>query len=159
MSVVDHLAEQRITEAIARGELSGLPGEGSPLPHDDAALIPEELRMAYRILRNAGFVPPEVATLREIGDLERHLQEFPAGDARIQAMRKLQLMRARLEASGRFRHVLFGVSPFSPNAYSGKLLDRLQSGNDARNPDAMRSERKQDHPDEAVDGCGRSVQV
>ncbi|MGD2141421.1 MAG: DUF1992 domain-containing protein [Burkholderiales bacterium] len=126
MSFVDHLAERRIAEAIARGEFSGLPGEGAPLPADDAALVPEELRMAYRVLRNAGFVPPEVATLREIGDLERQLHQLPECEARSRALRKMQLLRARLEASGRFRHVFSSTSP-----YYGKLIDRFQDGSNA----------------------------
>ena len=126
MSFIDHLVEQKIAEAIACGEFSGLPGEGAPLPKDDAALVPEELRMAYRILRNAGLVPPEVAALRDIGDLERHLRELPDGDARSRAMRKLQMLRARLEASGRFLHVLDRVTAVSGKTYSERLLDRLQ---------------------------------
>ena len=149
MSFIDHLVEQKITEAIARGELSGLPGEGAPLPADEAALIPEELRMAYRILRNAGFVPPEVATLREIGELERRLREFPDGDARARAMRKLQLMRTRLEASGRFRHVLGSEGLAFENSYCDKLLDRLQNAEDPRADDAKWSDMRQIKREEA----------
>ncbi len=105
MDLIDRLVEQKISEAIARGELSDLPGEGAPLELDDDVLIPEQLRMAYRILRNAGFVPPEVAALREIGDLERRIEELSHDDERARAVRKLQYLRLRLEASGRFRHV------------------------------------------------------
>lgn len=140
MSMIDHLVEQKITEAIARGELSGLPGEGAPLPADDAALVPEELRTAYRVLRNAGFVPPEVATLRDIGDLEQHLQALPEGDARTRAMRKLQILRARLEASGRFLHVFDRATDGRGSSYSEKLLDRLQGGNFVRGEDAPHSQ-------------------
>jgi hypothetical protein len=49
------LAERKIAEAAERGELDDLPGAGQPLALDDAALIPEELRMAHRILKNSGF--------------------------------------------------------------------------------------------------------
>jgi hypothetical protein len=59
----DLIAERRIAEAIARGELEGLPGEGRPLALDDNPLVPEELRAAHRILKNAGIVPPEVKKL------------------------------------------------------------------------------------------------
>ena len=31
---------------------------------DDDSLLPEELRLAYRILKNAGFVPPEIESLK-----------------------------------------------------------------------------------------------
>ena len=60
----DLIAEQKIAEAIARGELDNLPGAGRPLNLDDDALIPEELRLAYRILKNAGYVPPDGKTQR-----------------------------------------------------------------------------------------------
>ena len=59
----DLLAERRVAEAIARGELDDLPGAGRPLDLDDDALVPEELRAAYRILKNAGIAPPEVKKL------------------------------------------------------------------------------------------------
>jgi hypothetical protein len=56
-----YLAERRIEEAVARGEFDDLPGGGRPLELDDVdPLLPEELRLAYRILRNAGFSPNEM---------------------------------------------------------------------------------------------------
>ncbi len=134
MNFVDRIAERKIAEAIARGELSDLPGQGAPLALDDDSLIPEDLRMAYRILRNAGFVPPEVTALREISDLERQIEELPQDDARARALRKLQLLRLRLEAGGRFCHTLGASSP-----YADQLLDRFERADGgesdvARNP-------------------------
>ena len=61
--MLDFLAEQRIAEAVSRGELDDLPGAGRPLDLDDHTLVPEELRVAHRILRNAGVAPPEVKRL------------------------------------------------------------------------------------------------
>ena len=54
MQAFESLAEQRIQEALARGELGDLPGEGQPLDLDDDRLVPEELRMVYRVLKNSG---------------------------------------------------------------------------------------------------------
>lgn len=96
--MVDFLVERRLEEAVSRGELANLPGEGRPLELDDDPLIPEDLRLAYRILKNAGFVPPEVEALREIGELEalvRREGEDAAG--RAKALRKLALLRTRIE--------------------------------------------------------------
>lgn len=120
MTEFDRVAEKKIIAAIDRGELSDLPGQGEPLPLDDDALVPEELRMAYRVLRNAGFVPPEVETLRAIGDLERYVDELPEGGARCRALRKLQLLRLRLESLGRPRNMLLAGS-----RYAQKLLGRF----------------------------------
>lgn len=136
MNLIDRLVEQKISEAIARGELSDLPGEGAPLELDDDRLVPEPLRMAYRLLRNAGFVPPEVAALREIGDLERRIEALSQDDERGRALRKLHYLRLRLEASGRFRHVLRHAS-----VYSEKLLDRLQEGNHANDEQVLKERR------------------
>jgi hypothetical protein len=54
MLLFELLAEQKISEAVSRGELDDLPGSGKPLDLDDDALVPEEMRLVCRILRNAG---------------------------------------------------------------------------------------------------------
>ena len=61
--MLEFIAERRISEAIENGELDDLPGAGRPLELDDDALIPEDLRVANRILKNAGVAPPEVKKL------------------------------------------------------------------------------------------------
>jgi len=96
----DLIAERKIAEALARGELDNLPGQGRPLELDDDALIPEELRAAYRILKNAGFVPPEFQALNDIASLERFVnqQEVDAA-ARAKAVRKLALLKTRIESA------------------------------------------------------------
>ena len=90
--MLEFLAEQKILEAVSRGELDSLPGAGRPLQLDDDKLIPEDLRLAYRILKNAGFVPPEVEALNQIADLERMVTK----DSK--AARKLALLKTRIEA-------------------------------------------------------------
>ena len=62
----DSIAEERIAEAIRRGDFDNLPGAGKPLEFDDDLLVPIEIRVANRILKNAGFVPPEVTERTEI---------------------------------------------------------------------------------------------
>ena len=64
MHAFDSVAERKIQEALARGELDNLPGSGRPLALEEDPLVPEDLRMAYRILKNAGFVPREVEVAR-----------------------------------------------------------------------------------------------
>ena len=94
----DTIAERKIAEAIGRGELDDLPGAGRPLELDDDAHVPEDLRMAYRILKNAGFVPPEVEALNQIAELERIIsREDVDTSAQARAVKKLALLRTRLE--------------------------------------------------------------
>lgn len=60
MSVIDLWAERHIQDALNKGELSNLNGEGKPLQLDDDSLVPEELRAGYRILKNSGYLPAEL---------------------------------------------------------------------------------------------------
>ena len=62
--MLDLIAERKIAEAISRGELDNLPGAARPLELDDDTLVPEDQRVANRILKNAGIAPPEVKKLR-----------------------------------------------------------------------------------------------
>ena len=98
MQAFESIAEQRIREAMVRGELEGLPGEGQPLDLDDDRLVPEELRMVYRILKNSGYVPPEVQTLKDIAELERRILES-SGEQRSQALKKLRLLSMQVSAA------------------------------------------------------------
>jgi len=98
--MLDFLAEQAIQDAIARGELDDLPGAGRPLDLDDDAHVPEELRLAYRILKNAGYVPAELETLKEIDQLEALVSGADVdAAARARAVKKLALLRTKIEAS------------------------------------------------------------
>jgi hypothetical protein len=99
MLTLELLAERKIQEALERGELDDLPGAGRPLELDDDPLVPEELRLAYRILKNAGFVPPELGELNELAQLERLLAAGEADiEAHAKALRRLALLRTRVEA-------------------------------------------------------------
>ncbi|MDH3258199.1 MAG: DUF1992 domain-containing protein [Deltaproteobacteria bacterium] len=68
------MAEEKIKEAIERGFFRDLPGAGLPLEMDDLSLVPEELRMCYKVLKNAGLLPPELELRKEIATLELLLE-------------------------------------------------------------------------------------
>jgi hypothetical protein len=90
----DFIAEQRILQAIARGDFDDLPGAGKPLAIDDDPLVPIATRLAHRILKNAGFVPLEILDRREIARLEAVLHTLDAVE-RERALVKLALLRTR----------------------------------------------------------------
>jgi len=68
------LAERRILEAQQQGAFDDLPGKGKPLIFEDLTGVPEELRMGYKILKNAGFIPPELQLQQEIISLRELLE-------------------------------------------------------------------------------------
>jgi DnaJ homologue, subfamily C, member 28, conserved domain len=60
------VAESKIRTAMARGEFDNLPGHGRPLQPEDCSRVPPELRMGFRLLRNAGCLPPELEARKEV---------------------------------------------------------------------------------------------
>jgi Domain of unknown function (DUF1992) len=70
------IAENRIKEAIEQGQFENLPGAGQPLSLEEYFSTPEDLRMAYSILRSANCVPAEVELLNEISRLERSIAQI-----------------------------------------------------------------------------------
>lgn len=100
MSQFRDLVEKRIQAAMAEGAFDDLPGAGEPLALEDDALVPEDMRLAYRILKNAGYVPEELTLRREIASVHRLLDEALGGEDRRLANRRLALLRTRLAACG-----------------------------------------------------------
>lgn len=119
MLFLDLIAEAKLAEAERAGQLSDLPGAGTPLDLDEDPLIPEDLRMAYRILKNGGFVPPEVSALREVGELEA-LVRREEGPARDRAQKRLALLRAHLDADRPGR-----TASLAGEAYLQRVVDRM----------------------------------
>jgi hypothetical protein len=71
---IESAIEQKIREAIARGEFDNLPGSGKPLDLDAYFNTPEDLRMAFSILKSNDFVPEEVEIFREIDRLNDQIK-------------------------------------------------------------------------------------
>lgn len=53
---IGNIAEQKIREAIARGEMKNLPGEGKPLIIENLYCLSPEFKFAYTVLKNGGFL-------------------------------------------------------------------------------------------------------
>ncbi len=117
------IAEQRIREALARGEFDNLPGAGKPLDLEDHSLIPEDQRLAYRILKNAGYVPEEVENRKEIASLQQVLPHLD-GEGRVEALRRLHFLMSKVSA-GRGQNLRVEA------AYYERLVERLAGGDDS----------------------------
>jgi Domain of unknown function (DUF1992) len=67
--------EELIQKWLTENPNERLPGAGRPLDLDEYFRWPEDLRLAYSLLKNSGHVPEEVELLREIGQLKQRLAE------------------------------------------------------------------------------------
>lgn len=118
MKLLDALVEQRIAAAAARGEFDGLPGAGAPQELDDDLLVPEEVRVANRILKNAGFVPPAVEQLRSLCDLQSALNSVSDPATRCALQAKMLALDMALES-------LRGAPMLAPREYCERIAQRL----------------------------------
>lgn len=123
MLLIDRLAEERIQQARKQGELDNLANDGQPLTLDDDSHVPAHLRAAYRLLKNAGFVPPEIQWRCEIAEIESTLAQTNDKQNCDRVRKRLLLLRLQLERAG------YQVSPlWAESAYRDRLLTRLTDG-------------------------------
>jgi hypothetical protein len=121
MDILATIAERKITEAMARGELDNLAGAGKPLAMDeDLSSIPTEMRMAYKILKNAGFVPPEVELRKEIVSLREMLGQLEDDEQRRNVRRQLDYKLLKLNMT---RQRPLDLEEFQE--YRERIIDRL----------------------------------
>ena len=121
-SVIQFIAERRIEEAQAQGVFDNLPGRGRPLQLEDMSHVPEDLRMAYKILSNAGCLPPELAERKELNRLVDLLDSCKDEQERVQQMLKLRFMIVRAKMRYQ-RHLQLEQD----DPYYDRLLDKLSA--------------------------------
>src|SRR5215510_3919535 len=90
------VAESRIREAIAQGEFDNLPGAGKPLNLEEYFSTPEDLRMAFSILKNANCAPAEVELLKEVARLQHAIAETSDPAAKQELQQTLTNRRTEL---------------------------------------------------------------
>ncbi len=90
MYAFEKIAEERILEAMERGEFNSLEGRGQPLPPEDCGIkLAPELRVAYKIMKNANVLPAEIEMLKEIERIEELLLGIGDEDERYQHVRRM----------------------------------------------------------------------
>jgi len=114
------IVEQRIKEALERGEFDDLPGKGQPLAIEDDSHIPEDLRIAYKILKNADCLPPEIQERKEIMQMEDMLASIPDDLERYKLIKKINYRIMKLNMSGKKSPLLE-----EKQLYFKKLVDKF----------------------------------
>jgi hypothetical protein len=62
----ESLVDQKIREAMEHGEFDNLQGKGQPIDTAENPFEDPELRLAHRLLRNAGFAPSWIEERKDI---------------------------------------------------------------------------------------------
>jgi len=120
MFLIDQWVEKHIKDAQEKGEFDNLPGNGRPVIIDDESAVPEELRTSYRILKNAGYLPPELQDRKEAIDLDHLLNMLDSDDPKfLPAEKRLKVLQMRLQQAGMNTDFLRGH-------YENALKDKLR---------------------------------
>lgn len=123
-AVFDKIADEKIRKAMEEGEFDNLPGKGRPLELEDDSHLPQDLRLAHKILKNAGCLPPELEVQKEIRTTEALLAGIQDTREKYRQIKKLNLLIMKL-------NMLRRVSPLleTPQVYYEKVLDKLDPPN------------------------------
>lgn len=89
----DEVIARHIQNALTAGELQTIQGFGKPLTVDPGwEATPEEFRMPFKILKNAGYVPVEVEMLNQKAALTKQLETVSSDCERQDVMKKLSVL-------------------------------------------------------------------
>jgi hypothetical protein len=116
----EKIVEERIRQAQKNGDFENLPGTGKPLHFDDAGQIPEDLRLAYKMLKNADCIPPELAIKKEILTTEALLEQMTDEQLKYKTLKKLNYLIMKLNTL-RKSAIVFEL----PQKYEERVVDRL----------------------------------
>lgn len=117
----DSIVEQRIQEAMKEGKFKDVPGYGKPLDLADDSNIPEELRMSYKVLKNAGVVPKEIELNVEVKRMEDLISGMTDVSDKFKAMKKLNFLKKKIMKS-KGRTAIFNIH----EDYEEKVVERVE---------------------------------
>jgi hypothetical protein len=116
----EKIVEERILTAQKKGDFDNLEGAGKPLNLEDLSGVPEELKLSYKILKNADCLPPEIEIKKEIHKTEDLLAGMDDTAEKYKVMKKLNFLIMKLN-SIRKSSVEFEM----PEKYYSNLVERF----------------------------------
>jgi hypothetical protein len=116
----EKIIESRIKKAQKQGAFENLPGRGKPLPLEDDRHVPEDLRMAYKVLKNADCLPPEIQLRKEIESTEDLLSGMTDTKKKYRTIKKLNYLILKLNAM-RGTNAAYDI----PQRYYSEVVERL----------------------------------
>jgi hypothetical protein len=119
----EKIVEERIRRALAAGEFEDLAGKGEPLVLEDTSTVPEDLRLAFKILKNADCLPPEVELRKDIERTEDLIAAMPETVEKYRALKRLNFLIMKLNAMRRT-----SIGNEVPQRYALRAVERLEAG-------------------------------
>jgi DnaJ homologue, subfamily C, member 28, conserved domain len=120
----EKIVEERILQAQKKGDFENLDGFGRPLTLHDDYHVPEDLRLVFKILKNADCLPPEVELKKEIRQTEDLLMGMQDTSEKYRLLKKINFLIMKLNTI-RGSSVMLEM----PQYYMEKLVDCLEKSN------------------------------
>lgn len=112
MDSIAFIAEQRIAEAMRERDLNSPKWKNKPLPLEDDRFVPDDLKMAYKILKNSGYLPPEIEERKEVQRLEDLIARTEDEHERLKQMKKLNVLLMKVDARRSFSSSIAGQEEY-----------------------------------------------
>ena len=129
----EKIIEDRIRRAQQKGEFENLEGAGKPLIFDSDSHVDSELRLAYKILKNADCLPAEIQLKKEIKRTEDLLSGMEKTAEKYRAIQKLNFLIMKLNTMAKLP-----VDREIPQKYSAKLVERLEPQQPTKDSNELR---------------------
>ena len=97
MDCLSFIAEQKITQAMQEKDFTSPKWKNKPLPLDDDRFVPDDLKMAYKILKMSGYLPQEIEERKEIKKLEDLIACTEDEHERLRQMKKLNVLLMKMD--------------------------------------------------------------
>lgn len=120
MDPLSFIAEQKIAQAMQERDLNSPKWKNKPLPLDDDHFVPDDLKMAYKILKNSGYLPPEIEDRKEVKRLEDLIACTEDEHERLKQMKKLNVLLMKIDAQRSSP-----VNLAEQNDYYQKVVERI----------------------------------
>jgi hypothetical protein len=130
MDSIAFIAEQRIAEAMRERDLNSPKWKNKPLPLEDDRFVPDDLKMAYKLLKNSGYLPPEIEERKEIKKVEDLIASTEDEHERLKQMKKLNVLLMKVDARRSFSS---NIS--RQHDYYRKVVERISLHSTEKNKD------------------------
>ncbi len=99
MDILRRIAEKKIKKAIEEGKLSPIEHwKNKPLEFERDSFVADDLKIAYKILKNSGYLPPELETRKKIANLQELISATEDEHIRLKQMQKLNVLLRKLDS-------------------------------------------------------------
>ncbi|WP_330448916.1 DnaJ family domain-containing protein [Paracoccus marcusii] len=102
MGWLERIAERMMLKARAEGKLTGIEGKGRPRP--DRPIETDSTAAGFRIMAQAGVLPPEIVLKKQVIAARARLSDMPEGPERaalLAEIARLQMRQAIAEEARR----------------------------------------------------------